>query len=273
MKKLMIAAVASMAAVGAFAVESANVVGYQNKETETAQMNWTCNTFKPVGGGTLTLGDIKVTDGFVNSAITFLQPSGLGKTVYSEDLGKTVNEQYVYWFAEDDPEQGEGWYFKADEDGEFNQNSRVITLGEGYYVRGSASEIGEALIFSGEVPGATTLEITSAQMNWFGNCSPTKITLGDITVSDGFVNSAVTFLQPSGLGKTVYSDDLGKTVNEQYVYWFAEDDPEQGAGWYFKADEDGEYNQNAREIEAGEGFYVRGSASEIGESIVIPSAL
>ena len=53
----------------------------------------------------------------------------------------------------------------------------------------------------------------------------------------------------------------------------AEDDPEQGAGWYFKADEDGEYNQNAREIEAGEGFYVRGSASEIGESIVIPSAL
>ena len=237
-------------------------------------MNWTCNTFVPVDGSTMTLGDIKVTDGFVNSAITFLQPNGLVKTVYSEGLGKTVNEQYVYWFAEDDPEQGEGWYFKADEDGEYNQNSRVIAVGEGYYVRGTSSEIGESLIFSGAVKAdATTLEVTSAQMNWFGNCSLTKITLGDITVSEDFVNSAITFLKPDGLAMTVDSEQLGKTVNEQYVYWFAEDDPEQGAGWYFKADEDGEYNQNAREIEAGAGFYVRGTSSEIGESIVIPSAL
>ena len=256
------------------AVESANIVGYQNKETETAQMNWTCNTFVPVNGATMTLGDIKVTDGFVNSSVVFLQPSGLGKTVYCEGLGKTVKEQYVYWFEEDEPEEGEGWYFVQDEDGEFNQNSRVIAFGEGYYVKGNGSEIGESLIFSGAVKdSATTLEITSAQMNWFGNCSPTKITLGDITVSEDFVNSAITFLQPSGLGKTVYSDDLGKTVKEQYVYWFAEDDPEEGAGWYFIQDEDGEYNQNAREIEAGEGFYVKGNGSEIGESIVIPSAL
>ena len=255
-------------------LEDSNTVGYQNKATETAQMNWTCNTFVPVDGSTMTLGDIKVTDGFVNSEIVFLQPSGLVKTIYSDDLGKTVNEQYVYWFAEDDPEQGEGWYFKADEDGEYNQNSRVIAVGEGYYVKGTSLEIGESLIFSGAVKdSATTLEITSAQMNWFGNCSPTKITLGDITVSDDFVNSEIVFLQPSGLVKTLYSDDLGKTVNEQYVYWFAEDDPEQGAGWYFKADEDGEYNQNACEIEAGEGFYVKGTSLEIGESIVIPSAL
>ena len=237
-------------------------------------MNWTCNTFVPVDGATMTLGDIKVTDGFVNSAITFLQPSGLTKTVYSEGLGKTVREQYVYWFEEDDPEQGEGWYFMQDEDGEYNQNSRVIALGEGYYVQGTSKEIGESLIFSGAVKdSATTLEVTSAQMNWFGNCSPTKITLGDIAVSDGFVNSAITFLQPSGLTKTVYSEGLGKTVREQYVYWFAEDDPEQGAGWYFMQDEDGEYNQNTREIEAGEGFYVQGTSKEIGESIVIPSAL
>ena len=236
-------------------------------------MNWTCNTFKPVSGSTLTLGDIKVTDGFVNSAITFLQPSGLTKEVYCDGLGKTVREQYVYWFAEDDPDEGAGWYFKQDVDGEFNQNARVIALGEGYYVQGTISELGESLVFAGEVPGATTLEITTPQMNWFGNCSPTKITLGDITVSDDFVNSAITFLQPSGLTKEVYNDDLGKTVREQYVYWFAEDDPEEGAGWYFKQDVDGEFNQNAREIDAGAGFYVQGTISEIGESIVIPSAL
>ena len=109
-------------------------------------MNWTCNTFVPVNGATMTLGDIKVTDGFVNSEIVFLQPSGLTKTVYSDDLGKTVNEQYVYWFAEDDPEQGAGWYFKADEDGEYNQNARGIDAGEGFYVKGTSLEIGESIV-------------------------------------------------------------------------------------------------------------------------------
>ena len=109
-------------------------------------MNWTCNTFVPVNGGTMTLGDIKVTDGFVNSAITFLQPNGLTKEVYSEGLGKTVREQYVYWFEEDDPEQGAGWYFKQDVDGEFNQNAREIEAGEGFYVQGTSKEIGESIV-------------------------------------------------------------------------------------------------------------------------------
>ena len=109
-------------------------------------MNWTCNTFAPVSGSTLTLGDIKVTDGFVNSSIVFLQPNGLAKTVYSEGLGKTVNEQYVYWFADDDPEDGEGWYFKADKDAEYNQNAREIEAGEGFYVQGTSKEIGESIV-------------------------------------------------------------------------------------------------------------------------------
>ena len=239
-------------------------------------MNWTCNTFVPVGKSksAVTLGDIKVTEDFVNSSIVFLQPNGLTKEVYSDDLEKTVREQYVYWFAEDDPEQGEGWYFKQDVDGEYNQNARIVALNEGFYVQGTAMELGESLIFSGEVANdSTVFEIATAQMNWTGNCSPAAITLGDITVSEDFVNSSIVFLQPSGLTKEVYSDDLEKTVREQYVYWFAEDDPEQGAGWYFKQDVDGEYNQNAKVIGAGEGFYVQGNAMEIGESIVIPSAL
>ena len=109
-------------------------------------MNWTRNTFVPVDGSTMTLGDIKVTDGFVSSAITFLQPSGLTKEVYSEDLEKTVREQYVYWFEEDEPEQGAGWYFKADVDGEYNQNAREIEAGEGFYVQGVSSEIGESIV-------------------------------------------------------------------------------------------------------------------------------
>ena len=145
MKKLMIAAAAAFCGT-VFALESANIVGYQNKATETAQMNWTCNTFVPVNGETMTLGDIKVTEGFVNSAITFLQPSGLTKEVYCEGLGKTVREQYVYWFEEDEPEQGAGWYFKQDVDGEFNQNSREVESGDGFYIQGTSKEIGESIV-------------------------------------------------------------------------------------------------------------------------------
>ena len=59
MKKLMIAAVASMAAVGAFAVESANIVGYQQKDTVTG-FNFVIPSFKAVNGGSIHIQDIKI---------------------------------------------------------------------------------------------------------------------------------------------------------------------------------------------------------------------
>ena len=50
MKKLMIAAAASMAAVGAFAVESANIVGYKGVETEENRAPVIGAMFQPVSG-------------------------------------------------------------------------------------------------------------------------------------------------------------------------------------------------------------------------------
>ena len=63
MKKLMIAAVASIAAVGAFAVESANVVGYQTQDTASSGFAMKAASFETVGAadGSATLADIKIT--------------------------------------------------------------------------------------------------------------------------------------------------------------------------------------------------------------------
>jgi len=62
MKKLMIAAVASMAAVGAFAVESANIVGYSG-DTTGADNNFVTIPFNAVGFNTSDIQQIKISDG------------------------------------------------------------------------------------------------------------------------------------------------------------------------------------------------------------------
>ena len=237
-------------------------------------MNWTCNTFVPCDKTktTMTLGDMKGTEGFIWSAVVFLQPDGRVKTVEHAKLG-TVKEKYTYWEAGDTEDGVGGWYFEDDENAEYNQNSRIIALGEGYYVQGDPSEIGDGLVFSGAVANdATALEVTSAQMNWLGNCSPVDITLGDITATDGLIWSAIVFLKDDGRVKTVDHAQLG-TVKEKYTYWEAGDTVDGAGGWYFEDDADAKYNQNDRVIAAGEGFYIQGDPSEIGESISIPSAL
>ena len=103
-------AVAATATVAmADGIVSSSVVGYQNKGFENAGFSISCNTFQPVGvdQDAMTLGDIKVNDDFVSSKIVFMTTGGAtAKTTFG---GKTVSQEYVYWFAEDDPEDGEGW--------------------------------------------------------------------------------------------------------------------------------------------------------------------
>jgi len=96
------------------------------------------------------------------------------------------------------------------------------------------------------------------------------ITLGDITPSDDFSNSFITFMTAGGA--TAKVDFNGKQVAAKYFYW-TEDDAEDGAGWYLQADEDAEYNQNSVELQAGEGFLVNRAAGEASATLTIPSAL
>ena len=95
--------------------------------------------------------------------------------------------------------------------------------------------------------------------------------LGDLVPNEKFVSSSIMFLTSGGATPRVTFN--GKQVAQRYVYWTASDKPEQGAGWYLYADEDGEINQNALVIKAGEGFLVNRSTTEAAGTITIPSAL
>ena len=234
-------------------------------------MNWFCNTFVPCDKTreTITLGDIKPTEGMVESYIVFLDNDGAVNTIDVPGFKNGVKEKYYYW---EDGEDGPGWYLSDDdEDLEHNMNTkRTIKLGEAFYVR-CAGELDEGLTYAGAVDAESVpLSMTNSKMNWFGNCSPTDIKIGDVMPSEGFVESYIVFLDNDGAVSTVDVDGFKTGVKEKYYYWDGED----GLGWYLSDDdEDLEHNQNTkRTIKAGESFYIR-CAGEIGEGIIIPSAL
>jgi hypothetical protein len=120
------------------------IVGYQNKGFD-AKFNYVANTFVPVGGdkNEMTLGDIVPNDDFVDSSIQFLTPGGATATVSFG--GKTYKATYKYWREDDEPEQGPGWYFASDTNGDYNQNSRIIAAGEAFCADISATELGASL--------------------------------------------------------------------------------------------------------------------------------
>ena len=97
MKKLMIAAVASMAAVGAFAVESANVVGYQQKDTVTG-FNFVIPTFKAVNGGAMHIQDIKIANA-----------TDWNDTIQVLDEGGATVASYMYATKEQSGFSADGW--------------------------------------------------------------------------------------------------------------------------------------------------------------------
>ena len=246
------------------------VVGYQNKGFDRSGYNISAISFETVGAARdeITLGDITPSDDFSNSFITFMTAGGAtAKVSYG---GKQVPAKYFY-VTEDDAEDGAGWYLEADEDYENNQNAVILPLGDGFLVNRASGEASATLTFAGEVSTTpVTKSFSRAGYNITGNCTPTTITLGDITPSEDFSNSFITFMTAGGAtAKVSYG---GKQVPAKYFY-VTEDDAEDGAGWYLEADEDYENNQNAVELQAGEGFLVNRASGEASATLTIPSAL
>ena len=228
----------------------------------------------PVSGdkNAMTLGDFKPSDDFVFSVVTFMTPGGATPRV-DFDGGK-VAARYVYWADEDDTEAGvAGWYLEDDEDATVCQNAVNIPFGTGFLVYRTGSEANATITYAGAVStDPVTKGFPNAQYNVCGNSSPVAIKLGDITPSDDFVFSAITFMTPGGATPRVEFDS--SMVAQRYVYWADADDTEAGAiGWYLEDDEDATVCQNNVEIAAGQGFLVYRTGSEAAATITIPSAL
>lgn len=272
MKKLMFAAAAAFCGT-VFGLESANVVGYQNKDLGE-NFNYTCPTFQAVSSGSMKLGDIGVNDSniFISSKIEFLTSDGANAKVTDPAFGE-VFESYVYWPAAYTTANVSGWYLVDDANAEYPKNDRVIAFGEGFCLTLAAGEEGAKLVYSGAVAQESTTKELGDNFNYLGNCSPVDITIGDLTVNDEiFISSMVEFLANNGANATVQDANFGE-VYESYVYWPAEYTVANVAGWYLAADSNAEYPKNDRVIKAGEAFCVTHAAGEDGAMIVLPSAL
>jgi len=93
MKKLMIAAVASIAAVGAFAIESANVVGYNNTAAR-ADLNWYAPVFRSIGYNTTDINDIQLNDG---TPVGEMPTVGWGDSMQIVGPLGNASEMYLYY--------------------------------------------------------------------------------------------------------------------------------------------------------------------------------
>ena len=202
MKKLMIAAVASMAAVGAFAVESANVVGYQQKDTVTG-FNFVIPTFKAVGGGAgVHIQDIKIANATDwNDSIQVL------------DEGGSTIATYVYVSAAESGFSADGW---AAED---FSGLADVTFASGQSLLIDTADAA-VITFSGQVSTTDTVVETVPGFNFIGNNTPVAIDIQDIKIT----------------GATDWNDsiqvlDEGGSTIATYVYVSAAESGFSADGW------------------------------------------
>ena len=274
MKAMMTAVAALTAGIAMADVTSANIVGYQNAEFKNAQYNMCAASILPVGmqKANMKLKDLVPNEDFSLSSIMFATPGGATPRV--DFKGKQVPQKYVWWTEDDEPEAGTaGWYLYDDDDGEINQGELPLPFGTGFFVYRHAAETTANLVYSGEVQQEPiTLNFPNSQYNMVGNCSPVNLTLADITPNEEFSLSSIMFATPGGATPRV--DFKGKQVPQKYVWWTEDDEPEAGsAGWYLYDDDDGEINQGALQIKAGEGFFVYRHAAETAAELQIPSPI
>ena len=175
MKKLMIAAVASMAAVGAFAVESANIVGYSG-DTTGADNNFVTIPFNAVGFNTSDIQQIKLSDGGQSSI-------GWGTEIFEvwEGLPTVVAGSGFFYCDPSYDVTGEATdYYWGDESG--NKASFSIAPGQAVVIN-CASDL--AITTAGQVPSAQVGFTTIQDNNFTGNPFPAAIDIQQIKLSDG----------------------------------------------------------------------------------------
>ena len=263
MKKLMIAAAAAVCG-SVFALESANVVGYQEQTMNASGATMAAATFMNVtaADGSFKLSDLKVT--------------GYDAPVYDEDEGELLSggvikgafslqilnasgatEANYYWV--DNGEIGPGWFDMSNK----SCNSVALASGQGMWIMGN----GLTLMPAGSVNLSDVSVVTRATgATASGNSTPAALTLGDLVVS--------------GYDAPVYDEDEGELLSggvikgafsfqflttsgttEANYYWV--DNGEIGPGWFDMSNK----NCNSVALPAGKGAWIMGS----GLTLTIPA--
>ena len=203
MKKLMIAAAAAVCG-SVFALESANIVGYNSVKVKGGKMNLLTVSFETVGNeaGKATLKDVMSRDGLVS---------------YSED-GETAGDYIDTWDMENgnwgktyyyvnQPSWNEGEIDYTDTwmDADFVPGNPEMVSGSSFWLFHNGEDI-DALTFAGQVAaGSKAYTLTGGKMNLCGNPLPVVLNLADKN-------------QVSVANATSYSED-GETAGDYVDTW------------------------------------------------------
>ena len=223
------------------AVESANIVGYQDFGGE-GNFTLSVSTFLPVGtdGSTMTLGDLVANEDFVSGSDSVI--------LYN---GGTL-DKYVTFYPYDDPDDygiPGGWYEKDD----FNNSDEPVLLNDtplpyGVGFAFNRANAGAAVRFKGELKQSDSTLPSIGNFTLCGNTTPVDYTLADFEGNEDFVSGSDSII--------LYN---GGTL-DKYVTFYPYDDPDDygiEGGWYEKTD----FNEsdeptllNDTPIPAGRGF-------------------
>jgi len=224
MKKLMIVAAASIAAVSAFAIESANIVGYSAAPDSVEQCNFLSIGFNSVGYNTCDIQQIKLSDGGAGSI-------GWGTETFALWAGApdvVAGSGATYWDASMDPDGEATDYYWGDDScakvafSVLPAQGVVIDMPEGLSVQ-----------MAGQVSG-TEAEITSVeQCNFLANPFAAAIDIQNIKISDGGAGGI-------GWGTETFALWAGApdvVAGSGATYWDASMDPDGEATGYYWGDD------------------------------------
>ena len=242
MKKLMIAGVVGLCAAVTFGLESANVVGYQNKEI-TAGFNFVAPTFLPVdSSGMINIQDIKLDATTAESWSDNLQ--------ILDEGGATIST-YGYATAEESGFSKDGW---LDEEGNYAEKV-TVPYGAGILIDSANNS---SVTFSGQVSDTESTITGVAGFNFTGNNTPAEIDIQDIKLDATTAESWSDNLQ--------ILDEGGATI-ATYGFATAEESGFEKDGWL---DGDGNYAEKVK-IAPGQGVLI--DLANEGTIITIPAAL
>ncbi len=259
MKKLMIAAVASIAAVGAFAVESANIVGYQNIPNDVSGYCQRGATFITVGGVNDSYDIQSIIPQKPADAATDLDDGGAVIQVI-DDFGAPIMEYHYYLEGSYTTAGGKaGWYYFDETTMKNVYAEKTFVRGEGflyqapYFENADEEEIGSSYTTAGEVK----IEAKSVYSEVSGYCHranyrPTELSIQKLTPKG--LPEAATELDDGG-AVIQEIDDFGAPISEYHYYLEGSYTTAGGkAGWYY-FDETTMKNVYADKVFApGEGF-------------------
>ncbi len=227
MKKLIFAA-AAVAGMGAFALESANVVGYADQTANAKRNTMMTPNFLNIDSTTgCKLSDLKVT-GYdapaLNEDDEYEGGCGHGEFVLQFLANNGAISSRYYWV--DDGETGPAWYDRTanliTEEVPINAGVSAWVIGSGYSLQSSGSVNTKDVAF----------KMNDKRQTAAGNCMPVDLTLAKLTVS-GYeapaLNEDDEYEGGCGHGEFVLQFLKNDGSIESRYYWV--DDGETGPAW------------------------------------------